>query len=91
MTDTTSLIEQKPISSARQKCKICPFCGSIPFVEQGKKGNCQLHGEPFQAVVVHCKKHECPAKPRISAGDIFNGGYEKAADEAISLWNRRAS
>jgi hypothetical protein len=67
----------------------CPFCGSKPFVEQGKRGSCQLHGEPFQSVVIRCKKQECPAKPLIQAGDIFNGGYEKAKAEAVAIWNTR--
>ena len=58
-------------------------------MDLGKQGSCQLHGEPFQAIQIHCKKHECPAKPRVSAGDIFNGGRPKAEDEAIALWNKR--
>ena len=82
--------EVKPISAARMKCKPCPFCGSIPFIDRGKQGSCQLHGEPFQAVLIHCKKHECAARPKIEAGDIYNGGWEKAEAEAIERWNRRA-
>lgn len=67
----------------------CPFCGNAPFVVLGKRGNCQLHGEPFQAVVIRCKKHDCPAKPLVSAGDIYNGGEQKARGEAAKVWNRR--
>ncbi len=77
------------ISAARQKCKPCPFCGNIPFIDLGKRGNCQLHGEPFQSVIVHCKKSDCAAKPSVQAGDIYNGGKEKAENEAIGVWNRR--
>ena len=69
--------------------KECPFCGSKPFIELGKRGSCQLHGEPYQAIVIRCKKHECPAKPRIEAGDIYNGGEGKAKNEAANIWNTR--
>lgn len=86
----TNTIEDKPLSVARQKCKSCPFCGYAPYVDLGKKGSCQLHGEPFQSVRVYCKNHDCAAKPNIFAGDIYNVGKDKAEDEAISLWNRRA-
>ena len=67
----------------------CPFCGSQPRIERGKRGSCQLHGEPFQGVVIRCAKHECPVKPKVQAGDIFNGGEEKAKQEAIQIWNTR--
>ena len=80
----------KPISALRQRCKTCPYCGSIPYVDLGKQGSCQLHGEPFQAVLIHCKNYKCPAKPRVEAGDIYNGGNEKAWAKAIQLWNTRA-
>lgn len=69
----------KPISAARKKCKPCPFCGDIPFIDLGKQGSCQLHGETFQAVIAHCKKHECHAKPRVQAGDIYNGASNAIA------------
>lgn len=78
------------ISPMRQKCKTCPFCGSIPYIGLGKQGSCQLHGEPFQSVIVHCKSPVCYARPSISGGDIYNGGKEKAELEAIKIWNRRA-
>lgn len=68
----------------------CPFCGSNPHISLGKKGSCQLHGEPFQSVRIHCDKRECLFKPSIQAGDIFNGGKEKATEEAAKLWNTRA-
>ena len=90
MTELSNLIDGKPVSPMRQKCKPCPFCGSIPYIDQGKLNHCQLHGEPMQSIIVHCKKHECAAKPSVSAGDIHNGGLVKAQEEAITLWNRRA-
>lgn len=87
---TKGLIDDKPaISPARQRCKRCPFCGSVPYIDLGKRGNCQLHGEPYQSVIVHCKNTSCAARPSITAGDIYNGGKPKAEDEAIALWNRR--
>lgn len=86
----TNISGATPISATRQKCKPCPFCGFLPYVDLGKKGSCQLHGEPFQSVLVHCKKQECPAKPSIQAGDIYDGGKDKAEEEAVAKWNRRA-
>lgn len=67
----------------------CPFCGSRPRIELGKRGSCQLHGEPFQSVLIRCAKYECPCKPKCEAGDIFNGGKELAEKEAIAKWNNR--
>lgn len=67
----------------------CPFCNSQPFIEDGKRGSCQLHGEPFQPIIIRCKKHECHAKPSISWGDIYNGGRLKAIQEAAQKWNKR--
>lgn len=87
----TKVPEIRPLSANRQKCKPCPFCGSIPYIDLGKRGTCQLHGEPFQSVLIHCKKHECPAHPSIAAGDIYNGGKELAEDEAIEKWNTRSA
>ncbi len=49
----------------------CPFCGSRAVIELGKRESCQLHGEPFQGVVIRCKKHECFAKPKIEADKLF--------------------
>jgi len=67
----------------------CPFCGRVPIVHLGKKGHCQLHGDPYQAVVVACRTSDCSAKPSVAAGDLYNGGEAKAKKEAIALWNRR--
>jgi len=69
----------------------CPFCGSLPRVELGKKGSCQLHGEPFQPVIVRCADHDCFANPKVQAGDIFNGGEVEARKTAINKWNRRSA
>ena len=66
----------------------CKCCGSRPFIDKGKRGSCQLHGEPFQAILIVCKKRECAAKPKVEGGDIFNGGEQKAKLEAIDKWNR---
>ena len=84
-------VDDKPksISDARKRCLPCPFCGDTPYIDLGKRGTCQLHGEPFQSVIIHCKKHECPAKPSISAGDIYNGGKAQAENDAIKKWNKR--
>ena len=57
----------------------------------GKKGHCQLHGDPYQAIEVYCFENYCPAKPKVAAGDVYNGGESKAREEAINLWNRRGT
>lgn len=67
----------------------CPFCGGKPRVDLAKKTFCQLHGEPSQAVKVYCY-HDCPARPSVESGDVFNGGEAKAREQAIAAWNRRA-
>lgn len=67
----------------------CPFCGSIPEIGLSKKTYCSLHGDPSQEVFVRCKKHDCPARPKVSHGDVFNGGFDKAKQEAIEKWNTR--
>jgi hypothetical protein len=58
-----------------------------PVTGLAKHHHCQLHGEPSQAVIVRCKTVLCPAKPCVAAGDIYNGGKEKARNEAIAKWN----
>lgn len=68
----------------------CPFCDTKPRFKRGLKTSCQLHGEPMQGIVVYCWEHECHAKPSVEAGDIFNGGDEKAKAKAINKWNKRA-
>lgn len=68
----------------------CPFCGGKPVVQDGKKGHCQLHGDPFQGMRIYCKTNGCPAHAGLERGDIYNGGKEKAREEAIAAWNRRA-
>jgi hypothetical protein len=78
------------LRECREALLPCPFCGNAPYFELGKRGNCQLHGEPFQSIIIRCKKSDCPAKPLIAAGDIFNGGEAKAKKEAAKLWNTRA-
>lgn len=69
----------------------CPFCRSIPKVDLGRKGYCQLHGDPYQPVIVSCSNRECAASACVSAGDIYNGGEPKARLEAIAIWNKRES
>lgn len=67
----------------------CPFCGSTPEIGHAKITHCSLHGDPAQEIFVRCKKHECLARPKVSAGDVYNGGLEKARQEAIEKWNVR--
>ncbi len=43
----------------------------------------------MQSVTIFCKWDKCPAQPKISAGNIFNGGKPKAIQEAIAIWNTR--
>lgn len=69
--------------------KSCPFCGSKAYFGLGKRFGCQLHGESSQAVTIRCQNKECPAKPCVSGGDIFNGGEEKARIEVAQKWNNR--
>lgn len=69
----------------------CPFCGRAPRVTRGKKGHCQLHGEPFQAVRVACETSDCVANPAIEGGDIYNGGEPQARAQAVARWNTRAA
>jgi len=71
--------------------KSCPFCGSKPVKELGKRGSCQLHGETYQPIVIRCKRQDCPAKPKIEGGDIYNGAEEKAVRAVSKLWNTRVN
>ena len=66
----------------------CPFCGKTPRLEKGKKSFCQLHGEPSQPMIVRCANTSC-CRPQWAAGDVFNGGEEKAKLEVIEKWNTR--
>ena len=69
----------------------CPFCGSIPIYSLGKRGSCQMHGDPFQAVIVRCNNSRCPANPRVEAGDVYNGGEAQAKAKASEKWNERGT
>ena len=69
----------------------CPFCGSNPRIEDGKKAYCQLHGDPSQPVVIRCADGSCPSNPCVKGGNIFNGGRPKAVGEAIRRWNTRVT
>ena len=71
--------------------KPCPWCGCQPIIHLGKKTGCQLHGEPMQGIVIECNFHGCPVRPRLQAGDIYNGGQDKAKQEATVLWNTRTA
>lgn len=62
------------------------FCGRPPIRGMAKKTSCQMHGEPSQAVTLHCRP-DCFARPFVSAGDVYNGGKEKAYQEAEKIWN----
>lgn len=70
------------------KLKPCPFCGGIPRFDLGRREHCQLHGDVSQAVRLYCY-HDCPARPAVIAGDVYNGGLDKAKAEAAALWNKR--
>ncbi len=67
----------------------CPFCGSTPKIRHGKLGHCQLHGDPFQDIIVKCCNHNCVASPSVKAGDIYNGGLDLARKKAVEKWNIR--
>jgi len=75
---------------AREALEPCPFCGGRPRAILGKKGHCQLHGDPFQPVIIQCKNGNCRIKPQVEGGDIFNGGEVRAHNEAAARWNTRA-
>lgn len=79
-----------------EKLKTCPFCGCAPSMHLGKRTGCQLHGDPSQPVVIKCNYEKCPAKPMITAGDVYAGcdtvtpeNKLKAEQEAAEIWNRR--
>lgn len=77
-----------------ERLKDCPFCGCTPKINLGKKYHCQLHGEPSQGIVIKCDWKDCPAKPSIEGGNIYNGIGDaiykhEATQEAIKLWNTR--
>ena len=65
----------------------CEFSGIKPEIGHAKITHCSLHGDPAQEIFVRCKKHDCPARPKVSAGDVYNGGVEKAREEAILKWS----
>ncbi|WP_306127922.1 Lar family restriction alleviation protein [Roseovarius sp. MMSF_3350] len=67
----------------------CPFCGVPPRIRLGKKGSCQMHGDPFQPVVIECDYSQCRRVVMVSAGDVYNGGEQKARREAAEAWNTR--
>lgn len=67
----------------------CPFCGRPPVVDQGKLMHCQLHGEPYQSIIIRCKTSDCPARPQVQGGDIHNEGWEQAKKKALEKWNTR--
>lgn len=68
----------------------CPFCGEKYLSKAlNKKTFCQLHGEPSQSFCIACINPKCHAQPRVSRGDKFNGGEQKAYLEAAAAWNTR--
>jgi hypothetical protein len=71
--------------------KTCSFCGSTPVFELGKRENCQLHGEPYQPMIIKCKNHQCFVKPSTTGGDIFNGGETEARKQVAKQWNKRTA
>ena len=85
----SGVIPEFPVCT-NAELKPCPFCGGRARIELCKITRCQLHGDPSQAVRVHCFHKFCHARPSVLAGDIFNGGYDKAKNEAIAAWNTRA-
>lgn len=71
--------------------KNCPFCGSKPKLFLGKKRSCQLHGNPYQGIIIKCSNPYCIAKDGSEFGDVFDGGEQKARQEAVDKWNTRAA
>ena len=71
----------------KEELKSCPFCKGEAKIFLGKLQHCQLHGEPFQYVLIKCKSgyHTC----QVTGGDVYNGGRELATEEAIKAWNTR--
>ncbi len=74
----------------------CQFCGKKPVFGLTKKTGCQLHGDPVQYVTLGCKFSDCPAKPSVLGGDIYQNGEGKYFEEtkvkarnlAIDKWGR---
>ena len=71
------------------KLKKCPFCGGTPIFQHAKLTHCSLHGDPAQEIIIRCNNNDCVAKPSVRAGDIYNGGEQKARNEAVEKWNVR--
>ena len=69
------------------KACVCPFCKKAPIFGRAKKTSCQMHGEPMQDSLLSCENRDCPAKPSVRGGDIYNGGEHKARLEAVKKWN----
>lgn len=74
----------------------CQFCGKKPVFGLTKKTGCQLHGDPVQYVTLGCKFSDCPAKPSVLGGDIYQNGEGKYFEEtkvkarnlAIDKWGK---
>ncbi len=72
----------------------CVFCGGRAAWKLSKTRYCQLHGDPYQDVIVFCdhqkpnysnesnaKRTNCGVRPEVSAGDM---------ERAFELWNTRS-
>lgn len=82
----TDLIDEKPQMMQRGELAPCPFCGKQPYFTLDKLRHCQLHGEPMQSLIIHCKNTDCFVKPSMTYGDVHNGGEAKTRIEAARKW-----
>ena len=67
--------------------KPCPLCDAKPKIYLGKKKYCQLHGDPYQPVIISCTTSTHSI--RVEAGNIYDGGEDLARKEAAKIWNTR--
>lgn len=75
--------------TTKPELKPCPFCGGKPKHKQAKTVYCQLHGEPSAYVEIYCD-NQCPARPKVAAGNCYDlGKYHAALEAAAAKWNTR--
>lgn len=74
--------------------KPCPFCGKDVYMEKRplwKTYNGSTHGYYNEyEFIIECTNPECRCNVRLGANDTIYQTEEKAKENAIRQWNRRA-